>query len=118
VTQMALARHELSETDCLNHPTARFCGHRDALTTGSYVKQCSFRLYSCSMEDLTEVVTSEPQARTYDGTGDMYSFLVPYSLVAEQFRVGDKFTYRRQTYEIRLIFVNETTLDFACLRIG
>jgi hypothetical protein len=70
------------------------------------------------MENLTEVVTSEPQVRPYNGLGDMYSFLVPYSLVAEQFKVGDKFTYKRQTYEIKLIFVNETTLNFACLRIG
>jgi len=70
------------------------------------------------MEDLTDVVLSEPRVHTYLTLGEAFSFCVTYSLVAEQFQVGDKFSYRQQTYEIKLINDYETTLNFVCLPIS
>ena len=81
------------------------------------VRRWLFRLYSSAMEDFTEAVISEPQTRIYEGLGNAYSFNVPYSLVAEQFRAGDKFTYKGKTYEIKRIFNHDTTFDFACWRV-
>ena len=70
------------------------------------------------MEDLTDVVTTEPRRRKYMSPGSAYSFDVPFSLIAEQFRVGDKFRYKGKTYEVKHITDNQQTFNFACLRVG
>ena len=69
------------------------------------------------MEDFTDAVIAKPQTRIYEGLGNAYSFEVPYSLVAEQFSVGNKFTYKGKTCEIKRIFNHDTTFNFACWRV-
>jgi hypothetical protein len=68
------------------------------------------------MEDLTKVAESVTRFRNYPGLGAAYSFDISYSLIVDQFKVGDTFAYKGKTYEIKVLLDFETFLNFICLR--